>query len=216
MSGRRQGGKIVILGEGAVEKNAVDLFIRPQWEKDGLQEISLKPIDLKGKLEDIKDFAEEYYATRARQNVIAVFTLVDLYGAEQVKHKPDDELDAKVKRLRKWLTDLADIKAEKFYRPHISVHEIEALFLAEGKSLKARLNNANIKPARNAEALNFARPPAQRVHEYYQRNGFKSGYERQKTTESAWLFKRLDFADVYKTCDYFRAFYDELKKAAGA
>ena len=74
--GRGQGKQIIILGEGAVEKNAVDLFIRPQLERDltdaDLPKVKLVPIDLKGKLKAIKDYVEKYYETRALQGINAL------------------------------------------------------------------------------------------------------------------------------------------------
>ena len=129
----------------------------------------------------------------------------------QVKHAPYDELAAKVERVRQWLHDLVAIDATDFYYPHLSVHEIEAWFLAEGQSIKTRLGpKAQLNPRPDAESLNFDRPPARRLHELYHKHGREPGYERQKVIESTALLKNLKFSTVQKNCAHFRRFYEDL------
>jgi len=77
-----QGRRIIILCEGDTEEIALRHFIRRQWETDGLRTIGLHPINLNGKLEEVFSYVPRY---RLDSQVIAVFTLIDLYGMDRVQ-----------------------------------------------------------------------------------------------------------------------------------
>lgn len=151
-SERKKSKRIVILCEGDTEVIAVKEFIKRRWETDGLKEIGLATDDLRGKIEDLFDKVPIY--RKSDSKVIATFTLIDLYGLNQVKHKPDDDLDTKVNQAKEWLRKgVGDL--EDFFYPHLCVHETEAWFLAEGECLAQRLKNQNIKPDPHAEIKNL-------------------------------------------------------------
>ena len=95
-----QGRRIVILCEGDTEEIAVKHFIRRQWDAEGLRAIGLHPINIGGKLEDVFAYVPRY---RRDPQVIAVFTLVDLYGMNRVQHDSQDTLADKVARVKAWL-----------------------------------------------------------------------------------------------------------------
>jgi hypothetical protein len=96
-----------------------------------------------------------------------------------------------------------------FFYPHVSVHEVEAWLLAEGECLAKRLKDAKIQPNPNAETLNFDNPPSKRIDNLFKHHRYNDGYH--KINDGIALFKCLQFGSVYKTCQYFREFYDELK-----
>jgi len=198
-----KGGRhIVVLCKGRTEEIAVKHFISRQWEADGLKAVGLLPINLKGKLKDIFEYVPLYHRD---PKFIAVFTLIDLCGMSRVQHNRDDELFEKVARVKNWLQD--DFEPI-FFRPHLSVHEIEAWLLAEGDCLAKRLKDTNIKPDRNAETKNFDNPPHRRIEAL-----FKSRHhdDYHKINDGTLLFQCLQFQPVYDTCQYFREFYNELK-----
>jgi hypothetical protein len=97
-----KGRRIVILCKGDTEEMAVRHFIRRQWEADGLRAIGLHPINLKGKLEEVFSYVPRYRCDSHSQ-VIAVFTLIDLYGMNRVQHGSQDSLADKVARIKTWL-----------------------------------------------------------------------------------------------------------------
>lgn len=201
-----QGRRIVILCEGETEELAVKHFVRRQWGSDGLRAVGLHPINLGGKLEDVFEYAPRY---RRDSQVIAVFTLIDLYGMSRVQHAVYDELADRVARVKTWLWD--DYKADlrSFFHPHVSVHEVEAWLLAEGECLAQRLKDAKIQPDRSAETLDFSNPPSKRVDSLFESRRGGDGYH--KINDGTPLFKCLQFRPVYETCGHFRDFYDELK-----
>ena len=217
----RTGKQIVILCEGDTEEFAVKLFIRRQWEaqddKDAkppkpvgyLKPIGFKTVNLDAHLEDIFKFVPEY---RKNQKVLAVFTLIDLYGTEQVKHGAKDDLAQKVENVKKWLRDGCGEDGEGFFYPHVSVHDLEAWLLAEGEALSQRLQK-RIDPDKNAEKRNFQTPPSKRINAIFRQH---RGEGYRKTIDGKALFERLKFHPVYDTCDFFRAFYDELRRVGQA
>ena len=96
----RAGRRIVVLCEGDTEELAVRRFLWRQWRDEGLAGVGLRPINLNGKLEDAANFAADYLD---EQDVLSVFTLIDLAGMNWVRHQPDDALELKVGRVRDWL-----------------------------------------------------------------------------------------------------------------
>jgi len=206
-----RGRRIIILCEGDTEEIAVKHFIRRQWETDGLRTIGLHPINLNGKLEDVFAYVPRY---RRDSQVIAVFTLIDLYGMNRVRHAPHDHLADKVVRVKSWLRGDLESSYPDFFYPHVSVHEVEAWLLAEGECLAKRLKDTKIQPNPNAETQNFDNHPSKRVDNLFKQHRRGDGYH--KINDSATLFKTLRFEPVYKTCRYFREFYEELKSAGQA
>jgi len=197
---------IIVLCEGKTEKRAVKYFIGPQWEKHGLGSIALVTKNLRAKLEDV---FKRVPIHRNEPGVLAVFTLIDLYGMNRVRHKPDSTLEQKVEAVRAWLRDDFDNDLQAFFHPHIAVHELEAWLLADGKCI-----GPDVKPLANAEEKNFQNPPKARIKEMLARRRKGDGY--REAIDGEIMFKRARFDVVYHGCPYFRAFYDDLKEVAEA
>ena len=96
--------------------------------------------------------------------------------------------------------------------PHASVHETEAWILAEGTALAKRLRDPGIRPEPDAELRNFHNPPSKRINDLFLSRRSKDRYH--KIVDGGPLFAALQFEPVYRSCRYFRAFYDELKTVA--
>ena len=201
--------RIVVLCEGDTEELAVRYFIARQWKSDGLESVGLKTIDLSGKPQNVGKFATLYLDD---EDVLAVFTLIDLQGNNQVVHQPEDDLETKVQRVQHWLRAQASHARAQRLVPHVCVHQTEAWILAEGHALAARLKDADVRPDPDAEAKNFQNPPSKRLNELFLK-AKKSRYN--KRIDGTPLFKALQFAPVYDSCRYFREFYNGLKSAAG-
>jgi hypothetical protein len=199
--------RIVVVCEGPTEELAVRRFVAKQWKEDGLASVGLHHRCVPPR--QIGRFA---CASLDKQDVLAVFTLLDLYGMNLVTHPPDDELAAKVDRVRSWLRAQvgAHPRAEDFF-PHVSVHEVEAWILAEGTALSRRLQDPSIRPDSQAELKDFQKPPKKRIDELFWRNK-KTRY--RETLDGQPLFSEMSFQPVYDSCPYFRKFYDDLKAAA--
>jgi hypothetical protein len=208
--GLKRGHRIVVLCEGKTEDLAVRHFVARQWEAEGLASVGLDRRNLRGHFDRVGPFATNYLD---EQDVLAVFTLIDLQGMKLVSHPPNDELDAKVRRVQDWLRNQVHqhARAHDFF-PHVSVHQVEAWILAEGAALSRRLRDLSIAPDPEAEVKNFQNPPSERINELFLRSGDKRRY--QKIEDGERLFSKMSFQPVYNSCQYFRKFYDDLKAAA--
>lgn len=202
----KQSRRIVVLCEGKTEERAVRFFVARQWAVDGLSTVGLDRIDLRGHLDRVAVFARNYLD---EPNILAVFTLIDLYGMTLVTHPANDDINAKVLRVQGWLRSQVGqhARADDF-RPHVSVHEVEAWILAEGVALASRLGNPKIKPDPQAETKNFQNPPSKRMSDFFLKN---KGRHYQKIEDGEPLFSKMSFQPVYESCHYFRNFYDDLK-----
>ncbi len=200
--------RIIVLCEGDTEELAIRYFIARQWESEGRGSTGLKAIDVGGKLEKIARFAEGYLDD---QEVLAVFTLIDLHEMNKVTHQPHDSLETKIGRVRAWLRAQVSHAREDDFFPHVCVHEIEAWILAEGEALASRLNDRSIQPDPHAELKNFQNPPSDRLNELFLRIR-KRRYH--KIIDGTSLFKAMQFRPVYSACKHFREFYDDLRAAA--
>jgi hypothetical protein len=200
--------RIVVLCEGDTEDLAVRYFIFRQWQVDGFGSVGLKRVSLGGKPEKAGDFAGRYLGERA---VLAVFTLIDLQGMTRAVHPPQDNLEAKVERVQRWLrAQVTHARAGRFF-PHVCVHEVEAWILAEGKALAARLKDRSIQPDPDAEWKNFQNPPSDRLNELFRR---KVSRRYNKRADGQPLFAAMQFEPVYNSCPHLRAFYDDLRAVA--
>jgi hypothetical protein len=204
----RAGRRVVVLCEGDTEELAVRYFVWRQWRDEGLASVGLKPINLYGKLEDTAKFATDYLDD---QQVLSVFALIDLLRMNRVRHQPNDALEVKVARVRDWLCDRVVHPRQADFHPHVSVHEVEAWILAEGKALSQRLQDASIAPDPQAEVKNFLKPPSKRISEYFRRSK-RTRY--RKIADGRPLFSKMEFQPVYDSCQYFRKFYDDLRAVA--
>lgn len=194
-----------MLCEGDTEELAVKHFIARQWQNDGLNSIGLHSVNLNAKLQDVSVKTRLYLE---EANVLAVFTLIDLYGMDRVEHGSGDELNAKVERVRDWFRSKVEHARKNDFHPHVCVHETEAWLLAEGAALRKRLDDAGVKPDPQAEIKNFQSPPQKRLNELF----LKIKKDRyHKIRDGRPLLASLEFEAVYKSCLYFRAFYDDLR-----
>jgi hypothetical protein len=204
----RTARRIVVLCEGDSEELASKYFLRRQLDQAGLKPVGLHPVNLFAKLEDVFVKTRKFHADT---RVLAVFTLIDLYGMNRVNHRPEATLDEKVTTVRDWLrSGVQDIDPE-FFHPHVSVHDLEAWFLAEGRSLGKRIGLATLRPDPHAETRDFEKPPKRHVNELFIRHRNR-GYDEVR--DGTPMFRDLEHAPVYETCRHYRALYDDLVDVA--
>ena len=204
VSGRR----IVILCEGDTEEIVVRCFLRRQWKLEGLDAVGLHADNLQGSLHRIGTKAGLHLD---EEDVLAVFSLVDLYGCTQVKHGANDDINTKVRRVQEWLKSTVKNPRLDEFHPCVSVHEVEALILAEGNALSTRLSVPQVAPDPTAETKNFLRPPSVRLNDLFWAHK-KRGYH--KITDGTPLFQKMQFDPVYRSCSYFREFFEKLRGVA--
>ena len=201
---RGKAKRIIVLCEGKTEEKAVEHFIRPQWQKDGFGSVGLDTRELRGKFEHVSTRVPIHLR---KPGVLAVFTLIDLYGMNRVVHGSEESVHDKVERVRAWLRKDFDSDLLQFFHPHLSVHELEAWLLADGNCI-----HPGRRPDRHAEDRDFIRPPKTRIDEILKKRRNATGYN--EVIDGTAMFKRARFDVIYPNCPYFKAFYDDLKEVA--
>ena len=197
VAGMRKGRRIVVLCEGDTEELAIRHFLIRPWHAQGFTSVGLQPVNLHGRLQDVPVKTSLYLDD---QDILGVFTLVDLYGMDRVHHLPHDTLDTKVRRVCGWLKDSVKHARSADFFPHVCVHETEAWLLAEGAVLAKRLSDPDIKPDPQAESKDFQRPPSKIINELFLKR--RSGDRYQKIRDGRPLFASLEFEPVYRSCRY--------------
>lgn len=200
----------MVLCEGDTEELAIRHFVRRQWRlAEEFGSVGLHAVNLNGRLQDVGVKARLYLDDK---EVLGVFTLVDLYGMDRVVHRPDDDLDIKVRRVLDWLRSSLEHARSAAFFPHAGVHETEAWLLAEGIALARRLGDPSIQADPQAESKKFQKPPSKIINELFLKR--RPGDRYQKIRDGRPLFDALKFEPVYQSCRYFRSFYDNLKSVA--
>jgi hypothetical protein len=200
---------IVVLCEGDTEELAVRHFLQKRWQQDGLKSVGLQAINLNGKLQDVGPKARLYLD---ECDVLAVFTLIDLYGMDRVVHQPGEAVGDKVGRVQQWLRGTLKHDRAAEFSPHLGVHETEAWLLAEGAALARRLGGPGIQPDPHAEMRDFQRPPSRLINDMFLSR--RSGDRSHKIRDGRSLFAAMQFDPLYQACRHFRSFYDDLKSVA--
>ena len=195
--------KILILCEGDTEKNAVEIFLRKSLEHDNVR-VGLKALSKGYNFEKIKAYADDAIEGNAK----AVFSLFDIYGFPGLQ--PSDDVHKKIIEGKKFLINKMGIGASKYF-PHFTVHETESWFFADDallcRFLRTNQKLAHLKP----EEIDFQDHPSRRLSNLSQKYR-KQRYD--KNYDSSQMFKHLEFDAVYRSCPYFKQFWDELVTVA--
>ena len=202
--------RIVILCEGDTEFNAVEYFIRPQWERDNLTSVGLKPVNLRGNIEKIFRIVQIY---DIEKHTKAIFTLIDLYGLKKNMYNLSDETRLKVEKLIKWLKDEFEEGILDKFHPHLAVHETEAWFLAEEKVLSKMLGT-KIKRFSNPESINFEDHPSKRLNKLFLKNLQRRYIKGGLYGDDRKMFENMILEKTAEKCPYLKAFYNDLKTTA--
>lgn len=202
--------KFVLFVEGHTEQKAIPEFLKRWLDPQLNNPVGIKTVRFQGWAELVKDAPTKAALYLQSPDVIAVISLLDLYGPTIY---PCGTATAK-ERLA-WGTQHLEAKVNQpKYRHFFAVHETEAWLLSD-----PMLFPNNIKkhfPNRSPETVNFNEPPAKLLDRVYE-SETKRRYK--KVVYGKDLFKRLAPATAYGKCPQLKALLDEmltLAKAAGA
>jgi len=206
--------KFVLFVEGHTEQKAVPSFLK-RWLDPRLGEpVGIKPVRFEGwpeLVEDLDTRAHFYLEGPARGDVIAVVSLLDLYGptiyparlqsAAQRDQWGKEHLEQKVNHDR--------------FRHFFAVHETEAWLLSQPGVFPAEIRRALPRKVEAPEQVNFNEPPAHLLNNLYKQVTRKT---YKKVVYGGQLFGKLDPDVAYGKCPRLKALLDEmltLAKAAG-
>lgn len=206
--------KFVLFVEGHTEQKAVPSFLK-RWLDPRLgQPVGIKPVRFEGwpeLVEDVERKARFYLEGPASGDVIAVVSLLDLYGptiypahlqsAGQRDQWGKQHLEQKVNHAR--------------FRHFFAVHETEAWLLSQPGVFPAEIRRVLPRKVEVPEQVNFNEPPAYLLNNLYKQVTHKT---YKKVVYGGQLFGKLDPDVAYGKCPRLKALLDEmlrLAKAAG-
>ena len=178
--------KFVLFVEGHTEKEVLGPFLR-RWLNSRLgQRVGIKTVRFNGwyrLVGDIPRKAKMYLEAPDRGELIALITLLDLYGPDFYPHATTS-VDERVR----WATRHLEKKvASEKFRVFFAVHEIEAWLLSQPSIFPLQVQGT--LPTRQPEDVNFQTPPAKCLNDIYL-GSLNRRY--RKITDGKNLFAKLD------------------------
>jgi hypothetical protein len=202
--------KIILLVEGETEKQALPDFFQ-RWLKskhvDPLP--AIHAVNTKGCGNHVKECAMRASLHLKSPDVVAVFGLLDLYGAKSIPaHCTTAE--AKCAHMRQLLEE--EVGSPKF-RQHFAIHELEAWLLSDPSIFPPAVRNALPAKTNRPESVNSTEPPAKLLARLY-RQHIKREYK--KRVDGGSLFSRLDPNLAHAKCKALAALLDDMLDAVNA
>jgi len=202
--------KFVLFVEGYTERDALPGFLKRWLDPRLSQHVSIKPVRFDGWAELINDVATKahfYLDDPPHNDIIAVVSLLDLYGPTIYPPHAESAADRE-----QWGREHVEgkVKHEKF-RHFFAVHETEAWLLSQPEVFPSSIRK-NL-PSKPPEQVNFDEPPAYLLDRLYKQ---ATGKKYKKVVYGRQLFEKLDPNVAYTKCPKLKALLDEMLKLAKA
>jgi hypothetical protein len=199
--------KFILFCEGDTEKKALPDFLKRWLDPRLSQPVGIKPVGFSGWPELVKDAPTKASLHVRKKDVIAVISLLDLYGPT---FYPDHLTRAEERYL--WAKAYIEGKVglEKF-RQYFAVHEVEAWLLSRPDIFPAVVKKDFPHKVNHPETVNFSEPPAKLLMKIFKK-ATKRNYK--KVTHGKEYFDKLDPAVAYQKCPKLKAMLDDMLQLA--
>lgn len=202
--------RFILFVEGHTEHKAVPAFLKKWLDPQLGQPVGIKAVRFEGWAELVDDVARKahlYLDDPSNDDIIAVVSLLDLYGPE---FYPGHAVSAAERESwgKKHIED--KVNHAKF-RHFFAVHETEAWLLSQPNAFPAEIRRG--LPDRPPEEVNFDTPPARLLGRLY-KQATRKNYK--KVVYGGQLFKKLDPGVAYAKCPTLKALLDEMLALAQA
>lgn len=203
--------KFILFVEGHTEDKALPKFLKKWLDPKSTKPVGIKTVRFDGWPGLVKDAplkAKMYLNGPAKDDIIAVISLLDLYGPT---FYPKDCTDSQMRFdwAKKKMED--DVGQSKFFQ-FFAVHEVEAWLLSEPRIFPLAIQKA-FKKIDLPETVNFDEPPAKLLDRLYD-SQIKHSYK--KVVNGKDLFSRLDPDVAYQKCPKLKELLDKMLELAKA
>lgn len=202
--------RLVFLVEGKTEKESLKAFFGKWLEVNKISGVGIDVISLRNAsrlFADGPDRARDLLSAPDGNDIIAVFSLMDLYGAGIY---PDDKQSVE-ERYQWGKQEMESRFTSPKYKHFFAVHETEAWLLSQPGNFPVSVRRHLQKHANQPEKVNFDHPPAKVIGEQYLSH-CPRGYG--KTTDGRKLFGMLDPAVAREACPYLKLLLDNMLQLA--
>lgn len=202
--------KFILFLEGYTEDKSLPQFLKKWLDPKLKNPVGIKTVRFGGWRELLKDArlkAKMYLNGPDKNDIIAVISLLDLYGPT---FYPDKLTESKERY--DWAKKEIEKKVEhpKFFQ-FFAVHEVEAWLLGQPEIFPLGVRNAFPKKIQHPETVNFDEPPAKLLERLY-RLHVKRSYK--KVVNGRELFSRLNPDTAYQKCPGLKELLDKMLELA--
>jgi hypothetical protein len=194
--------KFVLFVKGHTEHRVLNAFLKRWLDPRLPQPVGISTVRFEGFHALLKDLPIKVPMYLKKEDVIAVISLIDLYGPtypESLK-----TVNARIK----WATErLSKGFDPQRYRHFFAVHETEAWLFSEPSIFEGPVKNDLGKLKQPPEKVDSNKPPSKRLHDLYLKHLGK-GYK--KVSDGAVLFRKLNPEAVYHKCPRFKEMLDTM------
>lgn len=201
--------KFVLFVEGHTEQKAVPPFLKRWLDRQLRQPVGIKSVRFDGWPELVKDVEIKARMHLKSPDVIAVVSLLDLYGPT---FYPPDALTAAQRQQRGKKFIEQKVNHARFLHA-FAVHETEAWLLSQPDLFPREVRDLFPDKIKTPEQVNFNEPPARLLDRLY-RQAKRLSYK--KVVYGTQLFAQLDPETAYQKCPQLGALLDDLLRLARA
>ena len=204
--------RFVFLVEGKTEKESLKAFFHRWLEVNGIAGVGIEVFSHRNAsrlFQEAPTRAHDLLAAPDGKDIIAVFSLMDLYGAGIY---PDNEQTVE-ERYGWGKQEMEGRFPSPKYKHFFAVHETEAWLLSQPKRFPAGVGKSLQKYAKEPEKVNFDQPPAQRIGEQYIKE-IGRGYGKVRDGSRIFKDKKFDPGLAAGVCPYLKLLLDEMLRFA--
>lgn len=202
--------KFILFVEGHTENKSLPQFLKKWLDPKMTTPVGIKPVRFDGWAELLKDAplkAKMYLDGPGKEGIIAVISLLDLYGPTFYPshiRTCRDRYDWGKKYIE------GKVNHPGFYH-FFAVHEVEAWLLSQPDIFPVSVKNAFPPKIQTPESVNFHEPPAKLLERLYPAH-VKRSYK--KVVNGKELFDRLDPNVAYNKCPGLKELLDKMLELA--
>lgn len=202
--------KFILFVEGHTEDKALPKFLKRWLDPKLTKPVGIKTVRFDGWPELVKDAplkAKMHLSGPAKDEIIAVISLLDLYGPT---FYPTDKISSEERYV--WAKkDIEDTVGQQKFFQFFAVHEVEAWLLSEPQIFPLAIKRAFPKKIDHPETVNFDEPPAKLLDRLYDLH-VKRSYK--KVVNGKELFGKLDPDVAYQKCPKLKELLDKMLELA--
>jgi hypothetical protein len=202
--------KFILFVEGETEQKVLPAFFKRCLDPKFSKSVGMQPVLFFGWSDLVKSFARRAHAYLngpGREDIIAVVSLLDLYGPD---FYPENKTTAD-QRFAWAKAELEGKVGHPKFRQYFAVHECEAWLLSQPEGLPDDVKKG--LPGRHAhpETVDFNEPPKKLLKRLY-REKLRDTYK--EVTHGSELFAALDPETAQRKCPRLRAMLEDMTALA--
>lgn len=209
--------RFILFVEGYTEDKTLPQFLKKWLDPQLIHPVGIRTVRFEGWPELVKDAplkAKMHLNGPAKDDIIAVISLLDLYGPtfypNHLTAYPN-HLTACKERCD-WAREYIEkqVNQPKFFQ-FFAVHEVEAWLLSQPEIFPLKIKEAFPNKIQSPEMVNFEEPPAKLLERLYPLHISRS---YKKVVNGKELFGKLDPVVAYQKCPALQELFDKMLELA--